>query len=259
MHFIDTHAHLYKEYFPATFKDTVQRAIHANTKQIILPCVKSANIPELFEAANQFPDNLYPLIGLHPTDVTTENYETELETMEKHLSDERVVGIGECGLDLYWDKSYLEEQKIVLKKHLEWTKKYDYALSIHVRDAYAETIELLEKYGKGTLKGVMHSFSGGIQEAKWAVQHGFYLGIGGVITFKNSKLQDIVKEIGLQYLVLETDAPFLAPVPYRGKTNESAYIPLIAERIAEIFEIPIDTVMEVTTQNSLKLFPKLLK
>ena len=257
MYFIDTHAHLYKEYFPVTFKDAVQRAIHANVRQIILPCVKAVNVSELFEAVNQFPDNLFPLIGLHPTDVKKENYKTELETLEKYLSDERVVGIGECGLDLYWDKTHLEEQKIVMKKHLDWAKEYDYALSIHVRDAHAEMIRLLEEYGKENIKGVMHCFSGGIQEAKWAVQHGFYLGIGGVITFKNSKLQHIIKEIGLQYLVLETDSPFLAPVPYRGKTNESTYIPIIAEKVAEIFDTSIHTVMEVTMQNSLRLFPKL--
>jgi len=259
MYFIDTHAHLYKEYFPVTFEDAVQRAILANVKQIILPCVKASNVSELFEAVSRFPDNLYPLIGLHPTDVNKDNYETEMEILEKYLSDERVVGIGECGLDLYWDKTYLKEQKIVLRKHIEWAKKYNYALSVHVRNAHAETIQLLEEYGQRSVKGVMHCFSGGIQEAKWAVQHGFYLGIGGVITFKNSKLQQIIKEIGIQHLVLETDAPFLAPVPYRGKTNESSYIPFIAEKIAEIFDTTIGNVMEITTQNSLKLFPKLEK
>jgi TatD DNase family protein len=257
MYFIDTHAHLYKEYFPVNFKETVQRAVDANVKKIILPCVKASNVSELLDAADQFPNHLYPLIGLHPTDVNTESYEAEIEVLEKYLSDERVAGIGECGLDLYWDKTHLEAQKIVIKKHLEWAKTYHYPLSFHVRDAYAEMIQLLEKYGKG-IKGVMHCFSGGIQEAKWAVKQGFYLGIGGIITFKNNKLQHIIKETGLSHLVLETDAPFLAPVPYRGKTNESAYIPLIAEKIAEIFDTSIDTVMEVTTQNSLELFPKLM-
>lgn len=257
MYFVDTHAHLYKEYFPVNFKETVQRAVDANVKQIILPCVKASNMSELLDAADQFPDNLYPLAGLHPTDVTKENYKSELETLEKYLSDERIVGIGECGLDLYWDKTHFEEQKIVIKKHLEWATACNYAISFHIRDAYAEMIQLLEKHGKGNIKGVMHCFSGGIQEAKWAVKQGFYLGIGGIVTFKNNKLQHILKEIGLSHLVLETDAPFLAPTPHRGKTNESAYIPLIAEKIAEIFETSIDTVMEVTTQNSLALFPKL--
>ncbi len=256
-HFIDTHAHLYKEYFPTFFEDVVQRAVNANVKQIILPCVKSADIPNLFTAADQFPDHLYPLIGLHPTDVKKENYEAELAILEKYLSDKRVVGVGECGLDLYWDKTGLEEQKIVLRKHLEWAERYNFSLSIHVRDAYAETFQLLEEYNKTCIRGVMHCFSGGIQEAKWAVQHGLFLGIGGVVTFKNSKIQEIIKEIGLQYLVLETDAPFLAPVPHRGKTNESSYIPLIAEKVAEIFNTSTTTVMEITTQNALKLFPKL--
>ena len=257
MHYIDTHAHLYKEYYPQNFEQTVNRAIEADVKQIILPCVTSANIPEILEAAVQYPENLYPLIGLHPTDVRKETFEEELKKLKIHLSDPRVVGIGEIGIDLYWDKETLAEQEIAFRTQLEWARDFKLPLSLHVRDAYAETFKIIGEFKKDGLKGAMHCFSGGIQEAKWAVEHGFYLGIGGVVTFKNNKLQHIILEIGLDHLVLETDAPFLAPVPFRGKTNESAYIPYIAEKVAQLFEIPVETVMQVTTANALKIFDRL--
>ena len=259
MHFIDTHAHLYHEYYPENFQDVVQRAIDVNVKQIILPCVTSANIPEIFSAANEYPENLFPLIGLHPTDVRKGSYMEELSTLKPYLEGPRVVGIGEIGMDLYWDKQTLEEQQEALKMQLEWAREYQFPLSLHVRDAYAEIFDILNNFRKDELKGIFHCFSGGIQEALWAVKHGFCLGIGGVITFKNNKLKHIIKEVGLSHLVLETDAPFLAPVPFRGKTNESAYIPYIAEAMASIFETSINEVMEVTTENALAIFERMEK
>ena len=256
MYFIDTHSHFYHEYYPEGFSDAVRRAIAANVQKVILPCVTSANVPEIFAAQAEFPDNLYPLIGLHPTDVKKESYMEELEKLKVYIDDPRVVGIGELGIDLYWDKETLEEQKEAFRVQLEWARQYQHPLSLHVRDAYAEAYAILTDFRHGGLKGVMHCFSGGIQEAVWATQFGFYLGIGGVVTFKNNKLQNVIKEIGLSHLVLETDAPFLAPVPFRGKTNESAYIPYIAEKIAEIFETSVQEVMEVTTENALRVFER---
>ncbi|MDR3047312.1 MAG: TatD family hydrolase [Bacteroidales bacterium] len=256
MHYIDTHSHFYREYYPDDFSDAIKRAMDCNVSQIILPCVTVANVSEIFEATDLFPENLFPLIGLHPTEVK-QNYIQELTTLEPFLKDSRVVGIGECGIDLYWDKGTLEEQKIAFTRQLEWAKEYHLPLSLHVRDAYAETIDILKKYVKEGITGILHCFSGGIEEAKWAINHGFLLGIGGIITFKNNKLQSIIKEIGLQYLTLETDAPFLAPVPHRGTTNESSYIPLIADKIAEIFETSSEEVMNITTQNAWNIFTKL--
>ena len=257
MFFIDTHAHFYHEYYPEGFSDAVKRAIAANVQKVILPCVTSANVPEIFAAREEFPDNLYPLIGLHPTDVKKESYQEELERLKVHIENPNVVGIGEIGMDLYWDKETIEEQKEAFRVQLAWARQCQHPLSLHVRDAYAEAYEILNDFRQNDLKGVMHCFSGGIQEALWATRFGFYLGIGGVVTFKNNKLQNVIKEIGLSHLVLETDAPFLAPVPFRGKTNESAYIPYIAEKIAEIFETSVQEVMEVTTENALKVFEKI--
>lgn len=254
MHYIDTHAHLYHEYYPEDFSEVVQRAIEANVKQIILPCVTSKNIPEMIAAKNTFPDNLFLLTGLHPTDVRKESYQKELEKLRGYLEDDHFIGIGEIGLDLYWDKTTLPEQQEALLKQLIWARDFQLPISMHVRDSYSETYEILSPFRNDHLRGVMHCFSGGIQEAKWAVEFGFFLGIGGVVTFKNSKLQQIVKEIGIEHIVLETDAPFLAPAPFRGKRNESAYIPCIAEKLSEIFEISVDEVMLITTENAKKVF-----
>lgn len=256
MYFIDTHAHLYHEYYPENYAEVVRRSIDANITKIILPCVSSKSIPEIFEAVDQFPENLFPLIGLHPTDVRKESYCQELAVLESQLADPRVVGIGECGLDLYWDRSTLDEQQQVFRKHLEWAREHRLPLSFHVRNAYAEFVEIIEEFKKYPIAGIMHCFSGGIQEAKWALKHGFYLGIGGVVTFKNNKLREIIKETGLQSIVLETDAPFLAPVPFRGKQNESAYIPYIAEEIAVVLGVSVQEVMQVTTENALTVFKR---
>jgi len=257
MNYIDTHAHLYREYYPEGFEETVQRAIEANVKQIILPCVSVASVSEIFAASNIFPNNLFPLIGLHPTEVKKETYKSELAELKYYLDDEGIVGIGEIGMDLYWDKKTIDIQREAFETQLNWALEYKLPLSLHIRDAYAESFEILGKYRTKGLKGVMHCFSGGIQEALWAIEFGFCLGIGGVITFRNNKLQDIVKEVGLHNIVLETDAPFLAPTPFRGKTNESAYIPYIAKKTAEIFNTTTEEVMRVTTENAIHIFNKI--
>lgn len=259
MYYIDTHAHLYQEYYPEDFEQTVNRAIEANVKRVILPCVTSSNVAEIFAASNLFPENLFPLIGLHPTEVKAETYQNELIELRQHIEDEGIVGVGEVGLDFYHDKRNLDIQREAFETQLEWAYEKKLPLSLHVRDAYAELFEILDRYRNKGLKGIMHCFSGGIMEAQWSVKFGFYLGIGGVITFKKNKLEDIVKEVGLENIVLETDAPFLAPAPYRGKTNESAYIPIIAEKIAQIFDTTTDKVMEVTTENALYVFDRINK
>lgn len=257
MYYIDTHAHFYREFYPDGFEEIMQRAIDARVAKIILPCVTSANIPDIFAVVDQYPEHLFPLVGLHPTDVKPDSYLEELKFLKDLLEDKRVIGIGECGIDLYWDKSTLKEQQDAFLTQLQWARDHGLPLSLHVRDSYAETFEMIGRFKNGELKGVMHCFSGGIQEARWAIRHGFALGIGGVVTFKNNKLQQIVKEVGLQAIVLETDAPFLAPVPFRGKRNESSYIPYIAEKVASLFDISVEEVMQVTTGNALAIFQKL--
>jgi TatD DNase family protein len=251
--FIDTHAHLCEEYYHDTLDQVVQRAIDAKVDPIILPGVNAAGIPELLELADRYKGHFYPLVGLHPED-TKADYKEELQTIAGYLDDPRVIGIGEIGLDFYFSREFEKEQIEVFDIQLGWAKERQMPLSLHIRNAYEEAIPVLKKYDHSGLKGVLHCFSGGIQEAQWGIRFGFALGVGGVVTFKNNKLQEIVKEVGLQHIVLETDAPYLAPVPYRGKTNESSYIPIIAQKVAEVTGESIETVMEVTTENAKRIF-----
>lgn len=254
MHFIDTHTHLYDEYYPNSYRDVIQRAIDANVTQMIMPCVNSKTPAEITAVRALFPNNIYELIGLHPEDVL-ENYTSELALLEPHLTDEGVIGIGEIGLDFYFDRTHEKAQREAFYQQLCWAQDRKLPLSLHIRNAYNEAIEILQQFKNGELQGVLHCFSGGIQEANWAIKHGFLLGVGGIITFKNNKLQDIVKTIGIDHIVLETDAPFLAPVPHRGTPNESSYIPLIAEQVASVLELPLDIVMQKTTENCYRVFP----
>ena len=252
-YFIDSHAHLYREYYPDDFQEVIQRAVGLRVEKIILPCVSAASVPDIFEAVQQFPNNLFPLIGLHPTDVN-QDFKHQLAILEKHLDQPSVVGIGETGIDLYHDTTFYAEQLLAFETQLHWAKDTQLPLSIHIRDGFNEALSVLKKFKSASLRGVLHCFSGGIQEAKWAIDNGFLLGISGVITFKKNKLQDIVKEIGIAALALETDAPFLAPDPYRGKRNESAYIPIIAEKIAAVLELSVEEVMKKTTRNVKEIF-----
>jgi TatD DNase family protein len=252
-YFIDSHAHLYREYYPEDFKEVIQRAIDHRVEKVILPCVSAESLPDIFEATDQFPNHLFPLTGLHPTDVN-QDFKSQLAVLENYLEDKRVVGIGETGIDLYHDKTFYAEQLMAFETQLHWAKTTRLPLSIHIRDGFNEALSVLKKFKGDGLRGILHCFSGGIQEAKWAIDNGFLLGISGVVTFKKNKLQDIVKEVGLTAIALETDAPFLAPDPYRGKRNESAYIPLIAEKIAAVLETSVEEVMKITTKNVEEIF-----
>ena len=251
MEFIDSHGHLYKEYYE-DFDEAVSRAIDAGVTKVVLPCVTSQSLNDIFDAVDRYPQHLFPLVGLHPTDIP-EDYERELAVLENRLDDPRVVGIGEIGMDLYHTTETREVQKIVFARQLEWACELHLPVSMHIRSAYPDAVEILKRFSGRGLNGILHCFSGGIQEAQWAVKEGFLLGVGGVVTFKNNKLQEIVKEVGLEHIALETDCPFLAPVPYRGTRNESAYIPLIAQKVADLFECSVEKVADVTTANVLAL------
>jgi TatD DNase family protein len=252
-YYIDSHAHLYREYYPDDFWEVIQNAITHRVKKIILPCVSVESVPDIFEVVQQYPKNLFPLIGLHPSDVK-EDYKKQMEVLEHYVEEPFVVGIGETGIDLYHDKTFYEEQLVAFETHLNWAKEAKLPLSIHIRDGFNEALAVLKKFKSDALQGILHCFSGGIQEAKWAIDNGFLLGISGVVTFKKNRLQDLVKEVGISAIALETDAPFLAPDPFRGKRNESAYIQLIAEKIASILEISVEEVMQTTTENVEKVF-----
>jgi TatD DNase family protein len=247
-YYIDSHAHLCREYYPDDFKEVIQRAIESGVEKIILPCVSAESVPDIFEAAQLFPQTIFPLIGLHPTDVNPD-YKKQLAFLEKQLDNKTIVGIGETGIDLFHDKTFYAEQLSAFETQLQWAAALQKPLSIHSRDGFNEALAVLKKFKSASLRGVLHCFSGGVQEAKWAIDNGFVLGISGVITFKKNKLQDIVKEVGINALALETDAPFLAPDPYRGTRNESAYIPFIAKKIATVLETTVEDVMKTATTN----------
>lgn len=258
MRFVDTHTHLYRESYPDNFEEVSRRAIEAGVDKMILGCVNRETPAWLQEAVSLFPDNFFVLIGLHPED-TKADFEDELAQIETHLEDPNVVGVGEIGLDYYWDRTFEKEQREAFYQQLCWARDRQMPLSLHIRSAYNDAIEILKQFRPGELSGVMHCFSGGIQEAEWAVKHGFALGVGGTVTFKNSKVQDIVAHVGLENVVLETDAPYLAPVPHRGQPNESSYIPIIAQKVADIFQVSLQTVADTTTENAYRIFTKLTR
>lgn len=253
MIFADTHTHLYLAEFDTDRAEVIQTAIAAGVTRFFLPNIDSTSIKPMLDMSDEFPENCFPMIGLHPTSVK-ENYRDEIAVVEKQLTDHRFYGIGECGIDHYWDKTYSSEQEYVFRHHIDLALAYNLPLIVHIRESFNEVIRILKDVNKPDLKGIFHCFSGSVEQAKQAIGFGFSLGLGGVITFKNNKMQETLQVIDLKDLVLETDAPFLAPMPYRGKRNEPAYIPLIAQKVAEIKGIGIEEVADATTSNALKIF-----
>lgn len=251
MRLIDTHAHLYLEEFSKDIEVVIQRAVKEGVKHIILPNIDSRTIVPLHRISDNFQGFLIPLMGLHPTSVD-ENYESELNTILEQLQQFQYKGIGEIGIDLYWEKKYLREQIIIFEKQLEVSVDMQLPVVIHSRDSFPEVLNSVKKF-KG-LKGIFHAFSGPQEIAKQIISLGFFLGIGGVLTYKNSQLAELVKTINLKHMVLETDSPYLAPVPYRGKRNESSYLTIIANEIATLKKVTPEEVYEVTSSNAIELF-----
>ena len=255
MKFIDTHSHLYSEQFDNDRTTAINEAIALGIDTILLPNISSKYTKNLLKLCNQFPKNCFPMIGLHPCDVSEENFDSEMQHVEIELAKNKYIAVGEIGLDLYWDKTKLEVQKRAFIYQIKLAKQYQIPIAIHVRDAFDEAIDIVESHNDNTLRGVFHCFTGSIVQAKRVIDlKDFYLGIGGVITFKNSGLDQTIKEISLKNLILETDSPYLAPVPFRGKRNESKYLTKIAEKIAEIKNMTIKEIAEITTTNAKKLF-----
>lgn len=251
--YIDSHSHIYSnEFFNDTF-EMLQRAGAAGVTTILMPAIDSETHERMFELEQTAQVRCLSMIGLHPCSVK-EDYEKELKIIEQHLQQRKFVAIGETGLDFYWDVSYKEQQYRALEKQIQWALEYQLPLVIHSRNATQECIDMVAQYVPEGLRGVFHCFGGFIEEAQKIMNLGFFLGIGGVVTFKKSGLAEVIKNIGLEYVILETDAPYLAPVPHRGKRNEPAYIPLIAQKIADVLEMPVEKVAAVTTENSKKLF-----
>jgi TatD DNase family protein len=255
MQFIDTHSHLYSSQFDEDRTQAINDAISAGVSTILLPNISSEYTKGMLEVCGEFPENCFPMMGLHPCDVNEDNIEGELLHVEQELAKGKYIAVGEIGLDLYWDKTKLEIQKKAFIHQIELAKKYKLPIAIHVRDSFAEAIEIIEKLNDESLSGVFHCFTGRVEDAQRVINLGdFYLGIGGVLTFKNSGLDKTIAKIELQNLILETDAPYLAPAPLRGKRNESKYIVNIAEKLADVQQIDIEDVARITTLNAKKLF-----
>ena len=251
--FIDTHCHLYDEAFDADRPEAVQRAVDAGVGLMLLPDIDSGSTPRLDALQQAFPDYFRPMTGLHPTSVK-EDFERELAHVRSRLQSQAFIAVGEIGMDLYWDRTFEEQQREVFRRQMLWSEEFGLPVALHIRKAHNEVFSILRDIGRSGYRGVMHCFGGSVQEASRAVEMGFHLGIGGVVTFKNATLADVVKAMPLERLLLETDAPYLSPVPHRGQRNESAYIPDIAQRIADIKDISVDEVAEVTTASARALF-----
>lgn len=250
---VDTHTHLYLEQFDTDRKEVILESIEMGVTKMFFPNIDEQSIIPLLKTTTQFPDHCFPLIGLHPESVDA-NFKSKLNILESWLQKEKFYGIGEIGIDLHWDKTYKTEQMAAFEFQLDLAKKNHLPAIIHIRDAFDEVFQVLEKVNSPELSGIFHCFTGTVEQAERAIEMGFMLGIGGIVTFKKSSLPEVLQKIGLSHIVLETDSPYLAPVPYRGKRNKTAYIPLIGRKIADITEYPVQEVAKITTANALKVF-----
>lgn len=251
---IDTHSHIYAEEFDVDIAESIQRAKDAGVKHIILPNVDSESLPRMLALEANYPDYCSAAIGLHPTSVG-ENYQHELAIVKSELERRKYIAVGEIGIDLYWDKTFLPEQIIAFKQQIEWALESNLPVIIHIRNSFRETMNALEPFRNKGLTGVFHSFTGSLSDTEEMLAFGgFLLGINGIVTFKNSGLAEVISKIDIQNIILETDSPYLTPTPYRGKRNESAYLAIICKKLAEIYNLSTIEIAQITTQNSLKLF-----
>ena len=255
MQLIDTHCHLYLEAFKADIEPVMARAAADGVERFYLPAIDSSELDNLLNLEKFWPGKCYAMMGLHPCSVK-ENHSEELKLVESWLAKRAFVAVGEIGLDYYWDKTFVKEQQEAFHQQIEWAQAYNIPIVIHSRNSVDDCIRIVQEHQNGSLKGIFHCFSDGIEAAEKIMALGFYMGIGGVVTYKNAGLAEVVKNIPLEHLVLETDAPYLTPVPFRGKRNESSYLKYIAEKIADIKNISLEEMAAVTTANAEKIFGK---
>ncbi len=253
MIFTDTHTHLYSEEFSEDRDLMLQRAFDAGVSRLFVPAIDSSYTQKMYDLEAQYPENVFLMMGLHPCYVK-ENYKEELAHVETELAKRKFTAIGEIGIDLFWDKSFLKQQQEVFIRQIQLAKQYKLPINIHCRDAFDEIFEVLELEKSDNLFGIFHCFSGDYEQAQKAISYGMKLGIGGVVTFKNGKIDQFLNQIDLKHIVLETDSPYLAPAPHRGKRNESAYVTLVAQKLSEIYNLPIAEIARITTENSKEIF-----
>ena len=251
--FIDTHAHLYLEHFKEDIDFVVELTRESGVEHVYLPNVDSETTGELLNLVECYPDMMHPMMGIHPCSIK-ENYLDELRHAEEELGKGNYIAIGEIGIDLYWEKTFHKEQKKAFERQIEWSRDLGLPFVIHSRESLDETISTVEKLQKGDLKGIFHCFNGTEEQGRRIEDQGFFIGIGGVLTYKNSGVRENIVNLSLDFMVLETDAPYLSPTPFRGKRNQSNYIPIIAEQLAIVKEVDLKTIADITTKNAIEVF-----
>ncbi|OOV28475.1 hydrolase TatD [Flavobacterium sp. LM5] len=249
----DTHTHLYSEEFDQDRGEMIQRAINAGVSRFFIPAIDSTCTQAMYDLEQDFPENVFLMMGLHPTYVK-DNYEAELAHVASELVKRKFFAIGEIGIDLYWDKTHLKEQQIAFRQQIQWAKQYKLPIVIHCREAFDEIFEILEEEKSPELFGIFHCFSGTYEQALQAISYNMLLGIGGVVTFKNGKIDQFLDRIDLRHIVLETDSPYLAPIPFRGKRNESSYVVNVAAKLTAIYNLSVAEIAQITTENSKRVF-----
>jgi TatD DNase family protein len=249
----DTHTHLYSNEFDDDRNEMIQRAIDAGVSRFFIPAIDSTFTQLMYDLERTYPENIFLMTGLHPTHVK-DSYRDELKHVEDELAKRKFYAVGEIGIDLYWDKTHLQEQKNAFRKQIQLAKQYKLPIVIHCRDAFDEVFEILEVEKSSDLFGIFHCFSGTYEQALQAISYNMKLGIGGVVTFKNGKIDQFLNQIDLKHIVIETDSPYLAPVPYRGKRNESSFLVNVLSKLAEIYNLPLEDIAQITTENSKSVF-----
>ena len=249
----DTHTHLYSTEFEEDRNEMIQRAIDAGVSRFFIPAIDSAYTQSMYDLEKSYPANIFLMMGLHPTHVK-DNYLEELQHVAGELAKRNFYAVGEIGIDLYWDKTHLPQQQDAFRKQIQLAKQYKLPIVIHCREAFAEIFEILEEEKSADLFGIFHCFSGTYEQALQAISYNMKLGIGGVVTFKNGKIDQFLNQIDLKHIVLETDSPYLAPVPFRGKRNESSYLVNVVSKLSEIYNLSPDEIAEITTENSKIIF-----
>ncbi|KQR72482.1 TatD family hydrolase [Pedobacter sp. Leaf176] len=253
MIFTDTHTHLYYEQDAEKQAQLIERSFENNVSRLFLPNVDVASIAMIDDLVSKYPQNCFAMAGLHPCDVK-DGYEEQLNIIHKSISGRKIYAIGEIGIDLYWDKATLDIQKDAFHKQISWAKELGLPIVIHCREAFDEVFDVLESERDEKLRGIFHCFTGNVEQAEQAINLNFYLGIGGVVTYKKAGLDAVLADIPLANLVLETDSPYLAPVPFRGKPNESSYLIYVAQKLADIYQVSVEEIAAITTENSKKIF-----
>jgi len=249
----DTHTHLYSEEFYQDRNEMIQRALDVGVSRFFIPAIDSSCTQSMYDLEQQYPNNVFLMMGLHPTYVK-DNYLDELLHVENELAKRKFYAIGEIGIDLYWDKTHLPQQQIAFRRQIQWAKKYKLPIVIHCREAFDEIFEILEEEKSPELFGIFHCFSGTYEQALQAISYNMKLGIGGVVTFKNGKIDQFLSEIDLIHIVLETDSPYLAPIPFRGKRNESSYLVNVVDKLSQIYGVSAEVISRITTENSKVIF-----